>query len=267
MAQVSGANIVVAVYDETAWGVDPDPAAGQLVYLSSLGLQAQQNRVDDPTITGGRGVRRSGRGNISIGGGMSMAIAPENCGRFLKHLIGAPTTTGAGPYVHTFVPTDLPVGFVIEKDYTTEIASKVERFNGCRIASATFACPQEGIQTVDYQVVGRKRTIGTAALDASLTDPGHDAFEGFDGILKIAGTQVGGIIAANFSISNNIDDTLYTFPASGDTAGLRYSLAEGRAAISGTLETVFEDFTLVDLAAAGTETTIELLLSTRTWSW
>jgi hypothetical protein len=262
MTQVSGSNIVVACYDETVWGADPSPANGHLVYLSSLGLRAAQNRVDDPTITGGRGARRSGRGNIDVSGGLSVAIAPENIGRWLLHLLGAPTTVGTeAPYTHTFVPTTLPAGFTLEKDFTAEIASKVERFNGCRILSATFNCPQEGIQTLDMQIAGRKRTINAAVLDATLGDPGHDAFSGFEGIVKVGGTQTGGIISANFTIANNIDDQLYTFPGTGETAGLRFSLAEGRCMISGTLETVFQDFTLVDLAAAGTETTIQLLWS------
>jgi len=62
---------------------------------------------------------------------------------------------------------------------------------------------------------------------------------------------------ASISIDNDMDTGIYTYPASGETAGERNSLPEGYAKISGNVEMVFEDFTMIDLAYAGTETTIE----------
>lgn len=265
MAQISGSDIVVAVYDEATFGVDPGTPAGQKVYYTSLNVAANQGQVDDATISGGRGVRRSGRGNVDVSGSMGIVVAPENVGRWLKHILGTPVTTGAStPYTHTYIPKALPAGFIIEKDYTSKLASKIERFNGCRIASANFNFPQEGFATCDLTISGKRYSINAAVLDASLTDPGHNGLTGFKGVVSRAGTQLGGITSMSLTVDNSMDTGIYAFPGTGETAGERFSLPEGRAMISGTIEAVFQDFTLIDLALAGTETSFKILYTTGT---
>lgn len=71
-------------------------------------------------------------------------------------------------------------------------------------------------------------------------------------------------MSASLSIENGMDTSLYTFPATGATAGERGALPEGLARITGSLETVFEDFTTLDLAKAGTDTTFEWIYQTGT---
>ena len=258
MAQVSGADVKLGIYHESTWGVDPGTPAGKRRYFSTCGVNAVQNAVDDPTIAGGRGVRRSGRGNLDISGPLDVVIAPENFGTLLYHILGVPVTVGvATPYTHTFIPKTLPPGFILEKDYTAKIASKVERFNGCRVASAQLSFPQEGFATCSISVSGKRHSINAAVLDDTLTDFGNDGFSGLQGVVKRGGVQVGGVLSASLSIDNSMDTSLYTFPASGATAGERGALPEGLARITGQIETVFEDFTIVDLAKAGTDTTFE----------
>jgi hypothetical protein len=265
MAQVSGADVKLAIFHEATWGVDPGVPDGKKLYFSTCGVNAGQNAVDDPTISGGRGRRRSGRGNVDISGNLDVVIAPENFGTLLYHILGVPVTVGvATPYTHTFIPKSLPPGFILEKDYTAKIASKVERFNGCRVASAQFSFPQEGFATCSISVSGKRHSINAAVLDATLTDPGHNGFSGFKGVVKRAGVQVGGVLSASLSIDNEMDTSLYTFPATGATAGERGALPEGLARITGQIETVFEDFAIIDLAKAGTDTTFEWVYQTGT---
>ena len=260
MAQVSGSDVKLAIFHEATWGVDPGVPDGKKLYFSTCGVNAAQNAVDDPTISGGRGLRRSGRGNVDISGNLDVVIAPENFGTLLYHILGVPVTVGASaPYTHTFIPKTLPPGFILEKDYTSKIASKVERFNGCRVASAQLSFPQEGFATCSISVSGKRHSINAAMLDVdqTLSDFGNDGYSGLKGVVKRGGVQVGGILSASLSIDNGMDTSLYTFPASGATAGERGALPEGLARITGQIETVFEDFTIVDLAKAGTDTTFE----------
>lgn len=263
MAQVSGSDVVVAIYHEDAWGEDPVAPDGKKLYYTSLGVQASQNMIDDPTITGGRGTARSGRGNVDVSGNMDVVIAPENFGTLLTHILGTPVTTGASaPFTHTFIPKALPAGFIIEKDWTSKLTGKVERFNGCRCTSAQFQFPQEGFATCSLSISGKVYTINSAVLDATLTDPGHSGFTGFKGIVQRGGTQIGGVRSMTMAVENNIDTGIYTFPASGGTAGERFALPEGRCKISGSLDLVFENFTLVELALAGTETNFQAIYET-----
>jgi hypothetical protein len=263
MAQVSGSDIVVALYDEATWSVNPNPAVGYKAYFSPpLDVAASQNPIQSDMMASGRGVPRAGRGNVDVTGSVTLELSPEQIGWWFKHALGAPTTSGASsPYTHVFVPKALPAGFQLEKSYVSKITEKVERFIGCRIGSMSLACPQEGFAKATFQISARRYTIVTAPLDATLTDLGHTGWTGFKGIVKRGGTQIGGVRDLNIQVDNELSTDVYTFPASGGTAGERFSLPEGRAVISGTMTLVFEDFTLVDLANAGTETTVEIIYS------
>jgi len=260
MAQVSGSDIQVLLYheDTNGWGDDPASPAAQIAYVQRLGLTANQNLIDSEVISGGRGTRRPGAGNITVSGPLRTEIAPENIGFYLTHLLGAPTTTGSGPaYNHVFVPSALPAGFRVEKDYTAALASKVEAFRGLRMAGATFNFPQEGFCTAEFSLAGKDHNIITAALDDTPSDPGHAGFTGFDAVVKQGGAALGEAISGTLQIDNSLRTDLFTV----GSAGLVHSLPEGRCRISGTLSLVFEDFSLFDLATARTETTFEFALS------
>jgi hypothetical protein len=254
------------VGDETAYGALPQTPVGRKCYISTFELVSSQNQLVSPIISGGRGKRMPSQGNIAVAGTVNTTIAPETMGFWLKHALGAPVTTGTGepaaaPWTHTFRPKALPVGFWAAKDYETKLADKVELFNGCRIASMDMAFPQEGPATFAMQILGKSHSIITAPPDASIDDPGHNEFSGFEGIVKIGGTQVGGVTSLTLRLDNEMPGGPYVFPATGASPGYRGSNPEGQAAISGTIETVFEDFSLFDAALASTDTTFEVILS------
>jgi hypothetical protein len=257
MAQISGSDIVVGLYEETTFGEDPDTPSGVLAYFSSLNVAASQNNIDNPIIAGGRGVPRPGKGNIDVSGSIVTTIAPATAPFWLKQILGAPTGSGTNASPFVYVPKALPPGFIIEKDYTSKLASKVERFNGCRARSATLTLNQEGYIDLSVDVSGKRYGVYSSALDATLTDQGHAGWVGFEGIVKLDGTQIGGVMSGSISIDNEMDTSLYAFPNAGETPGERFALPEGRAKISGNMQMVFEDFTMVDLAAAGDEISLE----------
>lgn len=261
MAQISGTDIVLSLGDETTYGALPGTPVGRKAYISTFEVVSQQNQLVSSIISGGRGKTRPSQGNIAVSGACNTTAAPETIGFWLKHALGTPTTTGAAPYVHTFRPAALPVGFWAAKDYTSKLASKVELFNGLRVASLGLSFPQEGEQTLNLNLIGKSHSITTAPPDATLDDPGHTGWSGFEGIVKVGGSQVGGIIKLDMNIDNEMPGGPYAFPATGETPGFRFSNPEGQAAISGSMELVFENFSLIDLAMAATDTTFEVLLS------
>ena len=53
MAQISGSDIAVGLYHEDAWGVTNGTPAGQVAYVESLGVSANQNLVESAVISGG----------------------------------------------------------------------------------------------------------------------------------------------------------------------------------------------------------------------
>jgi hypothetical protein len=259
-SQVSGTDIKIALYDENvSYGVSPlTPFNGRVAYVNKCGVAAERNTIQSSIITGGRGMRRPGIGNTSVAGVIETSLAPETLGFWLKHCLSVPETTGASaPYSHLFRPNVLPIGFMLEKSYIPAIADKVERFNGMRIASADFSFKQEDFATVSMQTIGKKHTLVAAALDDTLNDTGHTGWSGFEGRIKKDGTILGGVIAMNLKIDNSIPGGPYCFATLEDPPGVRSGNPEGRCKISGSIECVFQNFDLLDLALASTDVSFQ----------
>lgn len=260
MAGVKGHEVVKAVYQEDAWGEVPTTPAGFLAYCESIGLAMSQEMIDDPTMLAGRGKSAQVYGNIDVSGSISVVMAPTHIGFWLKQCIGDPTTTGtAAPYTHVFTPDTLP-SFIFEQDFNAAIADKVIQYTGCKVASWTIDLPQSGPCKLSMQVSGKGYLIDEAPLDGTLTDLGHLPFSGFNGKIYVDSTQIGSVKMARISCDNEMDTSVYTFPGGGETAGLRGDLPEGRAAITGELEMIFDSFDYIDLAIAQTEVEVEITL-------
>lgn len=250
MAKIAGTDILVGLYDEETFGVTPAEPSGIVLAYKSLGVSASQEAITNDIITSGRGVSRPGKGNIDVTGSLVTTFAPATCAFFLKHIFGEPT---AGVYT----PGALPPGFIIEKDYTSKVANRVERFNGCRVKSATFTFNQSGYVDLSIDIAGKRYGIYPEVLDSALAEYEHEAWTGFQGVVKLNGVRIGGVMSGSVTIDNEIDTSMYAFPGPDDTPGERMSLPEGLAKITGQMEVVFENFDLIDIANAGTAVSLE----------
>lgn len=257
---VLGSAVRVALYDEVTYKTSAGLTLGMLGYFTECGLAAQRNAVQSNTISASRSRSQPGAGNLDISGSYNMELAPQHVGFWLRHILGAPTTTGASaPYTHTFRPATLPVGLLVEKNWVPAgMTSKVEHFLGCRVADATFDVPQEGACTLSVNLQGAKYTITTAPLDATLADPGHTGWFAPDVTVNIAGSSSLICKSANIKITNNLETDRYTL----GTAGERVDCPEGFADVTGSV-TAIVDTTLftafIDKANARTDTTLEII--------
>ena len=262
---VLGSAVKVAVYDEVTFKSKTSVTKGMLAYFTECSVAASRNDVQPNTISADRSRPKAGAGNVDVSGNLNVEMAPEHVGFYLRHVLGAPVTTGASaPYTHTFRPKALPVGLIVEKDWTgAGISSKVEQFLGCRVSQATIDIPQEGAATLSLQVQGANYTIGTAPIDSSLGDTGHTGWFAPDCAVLLAGSAVTNVKSVQFTINNNLDGGRYTLGTSGE----RIDLPEGFADVSGQV-TVIVDSTLfsayIDKANANTDTTLEVTLTSGT---
>lgn len=256
---VRGSDAVIAVYDETAYKTVPGSPDGRLLYFTELTANASRENIISNTISADRNRVQPGQGNLDVSITANVEVAPESIGWWLKHLLGVPTSSGASaPYTHTYRPTTLPVGFIIEQDWTAKIANKVHRYLGCRLTQGSISIPQSGLATFNGSIGGADFAIATAALDATLTDPGHTAWSASQVVVKIAGTQSCLVRDVTFNINNNMDTDRYTL-----CGGTRYDMPEGFADVSGEITAIFDTatHTLIENALARTDTTLEVILT------
>lgn len=259
MPQARGSDFSVVGYDEDTYGQDPGTPSGVLLYVTKSGVKSKQNRKDSNTLTSSRGKAKPVAGNIDVGGGLPMEIAPESIGFPLRHTMGALATSGVGPYTHTLTVGDLPIGFTLEHDYGAAISGvgRYEKFNGCRVASARFNCPQEGYPEVTFEIKGANSVLASAPLDATPTDNGHTGFSAFEASILEGGASIATVTSAEIQISNDLDESAYVVGG----AGKRAALPEGQAMISGKIRAMFDSAALLTKAIDGTESSLKVTLS------
>lgn len=259
MPQARGSQAVIALYEESTYNTTPGTPSGQKLYVTNFGVQANQNRPDSNTLTNSRERSAPAAGNINVSGSFGMEIGAESIGTLLKHLMGINNTTGASPYTHTMTLGDLPVGLILEKDHGANISGngRVQYYNGCRIARATFTFPQEGYATCSFDILGAKETLASSALDGTLTDNGHTSFSAFSAAIEEGGSSIATVTQCEISVDNDLDDTAFTI----GSAGQRRALPEGFATVTGSLTALFEDAALLTKAVNGTQSSLKVTLS------
>ncbi|MDR7193351.1 phage tail tube protein [Luteimonas terrae] len=226
-------------FTQSAFGAVPDPAAGEVLYLSTLAFGGEPNLEPDPTLGSGyRGEQKGDEGRFDPTG-TATAIIGTSIGFWLKHLIGAPVTTGAaGAYTHTFAVGNgaqaIPPALLIERDFGDRIAGtgRIARDQDVRIGSAAFAFTTGGPhQTVNYNLVGaRKVALPALPLDDTPEDYGHKAFvlSGLTLVLDEGATEVC-VETLNINWDNDLDTDLFCL----NDGGQRHDLPEGQVRISG----------------------------------
>nr|MBP6583163.1 hypothetical protein [Chromatiaceae bacterium] len=137
------------------------------------------------------------------------------------------------------------------------LTGKVEHFLGCRIGQATFDIPTEGPCTLNMSLQGANYAIANAPLDAAQQDAGHTGFASSDCTVLVGGASTTCVKQASIAIDNTLDGDRYCIGG----GGVRNDIPEGFAEVTGSITALFEAFTLIDAAMAGTDTTLELLMS------
>ena len=212
MGDVRGTAVKVQWVPETTYKTPG--AVGEQLNVLTCGVRPSRARVRDDTLSGFRGQARTVGGAIDVTGPITGVIAPEDIGILLKNLIGAPTTTGAGPYTHVFQPASsganaLPVGGTLQYDYGAAIdpASRFLRLFGCRIGQGTFNFTPDGMQTYSLDLTGADWLQHATDLDATPVVRGHTAFEAANLAVVLGGGSPLNICFNSMSlvVSNDLD--------------------------------------------------------------
>lgn len=264
MSMVRGTAVKTQIVPETTFKTPG--ATGEQLSVVSIGVVPDQQRVQSATLSGFRGQARSVAGQNNVSGPISIELAPEDVGIYLKHLIGAPTTTGAGPYTHVFTPASsganaLPVGFTVQYDYGAAIASasRFLRLNGCRISQGTFNFTPNGTQTLQLDVMGSQFSQSNTDLDATPVVLGHTNWEAVNLTVVVGGGSPKDLCFNSLSLTFNNDLDPDVFCISG--GGVRDSLPEGFVNITGQGVLFFDDEDVIDMILSGADTEIKVTLS------
>lgn len=243
-------------WPETAWNQTPVGPSAIRIPVASETLKAQRTyrRADHY-----RGAYERGKPfpePLAVGGDLTVNLNPLAHAFLLKELLTAnPVTVGTNPYTHTLTPGAQTVGFGMER----KVGSEYFVYSGLRVVRAQLRARGTGPMEAVFTVIGGGESVNTSPVDSAPTDYADDPFE-----LSGSGIQIfeGGSPIANVA---EVEITIDREGEAGEPVvggqGKPSGVLTGFVTISGRVRALYYDKSLYDKAAAGTETSLRLLMS------
>jgi len=247
---------------EASWGTAKGSAAARKLAVVSETIVPDQDQLDNPSIRGDFNYGDPAFGVKKADGSLVHVPTMKTAPWFVKLLSGGLTTTGsADPYSHVGKPgTTVPLSCIVEKSITAAGATKFSKTTGARINNWKIPIDPTGILQWSFDMMGKDNVPnGAASYDAVSAidwrpDSPLDHLQLLAADLKIGGTAVGYIKKGEISIAANIKGDDYRVGG----LGTRGSLVPGKLAVTGSLDLVVDDTTILATLLAGTNTTLDV---------
>lgn len=250
MARAYGANAQLLGLFETTYGTPPVDDFIQLPFVSS-DLGSEQGLIASNLLGQGRDPSQPIRDVIRVEGDIVVPVDLRNFGHWLRALLGDPTTTGAGPYTHTFVSglsalpslsleigmPEVPIYFI---NAGVRANSMQLTFSRSGAAEATINCIAQGEVSDDASAGGTPSVANIVR------------FNQFQGSIKKNGTLLGNVTGAQLTYSNNLE-RVETIRSDGKIEGTD----PAGATLQGTIDVRFADTALIDAATNNTPVSLE----------
>jgi len=201
-------------------------------------------------------------GGNDISGSWQMPLSQVDLATLLKHCFGAVSTTGSGPYVHTFTPGSLSgEAFTLQKGVEA-LDGTVFPFTyaGTKVASWEITADVDAIVNMTTNVVAMSESVGESLATESL-DAAWAPFSFVDASLTVGGSARNNVRSVTLSGDNGLE--AYRRIGSADSKEPRNT---SQRAYTGTISSDFEDLTDYNLFLAGTESALVVTFSNGTES-
>lgn len=208
--------------------------------VTNVGIMNDVDRIEDEGIRAGRLVISHWKaGSETVSGTVETSLWNADVATLFKHMFGSVATAGAGPFTHTYTPSDLNGLAMTMQAGKPDIDGTVRPFTwaGCKIGGWTLSASAGEKAALSLDVVGMSEVTSTALATASY-DSGLEMFVFTEGSLTVAGSPVSTVKSIELVADNALTDR----PRLGSSQSLEYK-QNGFKAYTGTVTTDFESLT------------------------
>jgi hypothetical protein len=245
MARARGANAVLAAAFETAYGTPPASGYKKLPFVSSA-LGEEQNLIESDLLGLGREPLPPSKDVANNEGEVVVPVDLRNFGYWLKLLLGAPTTTGTGPYTHTFVSGALALPSMAIEIGLPDVPSYGMNF-GVRANAMAIQMQRSGHLTATMNLIAQGETRAATSGAGTPSEAAIERFAQGIGAIERNGVALGNVVSAELSYSNNLDKVETIRPD-----GRIEDAEPAMVAATGNVVVRFANTTLLDQAIDGT---------------
>lgn len=232
----------------------------QFTPFLSESIQNDIEYLDTQTVSARKVLRLTKPGRKSVQGSIELELANTDLATILNNAFGAVSTTGAGPYTHTFTPADLTGQAMTVQVGRPASTGTVHPFTyaGCKVSSWTIDANVGDIATLSLDILGMSETTGTALASASY-DSSWEPFTFVEAGLTIAGSSAATV--KRFTITG--DNSVELRHRLGSATSLE-PLETSLRSYTGTVVTDFDSLTHYNLFVNGTEAALVALFDNGT---
>ena len=258
MALKSGLAAQVGLKTESTWGTAV--AVDRFTPLISESMTEKIERLESAGIAPGARVLRSGQwatGNVEVSGDLGFELYQQGMGLWFRHMFGAVSTSGAGPYTHTFTPGDMSDDHFTLQIGKPDVAGTVQpfTFSGCKVTEWELAAKAGELVTLGVSVVGKDLATGTSLATAS-----YGTGSGLPFSFAHASVTVGGSAAYVKEITLKGSNGLAVDRRGIGSAYIKEPLEAELRAYEGEMVCEFESLTQMNLFRNGTENALVLTI-------
>ena len=155
MSQGLGVYAYAGIGVQSAYGT----AVAGAIWAEIKGESMKGTRPRIPVgVLGSRSLKRTVKGQADVAGGLSFPMQWNGLESFLKHAFGSVSTSGAGPYTHTFaLAAQLPapgLTVLVNRDAANVGTGSMFRYVGCHISKLTLGQKINEVMMVDAEFIG-----------------------------------------------------------------------------------------------------------------
>jgi len=250
MARAYGANAQLLGLFEATYGTPPVGDFIKFPFVSSA-LGSEQNLIASDLLGQGRDPAQPMRDVINVEGDVVVPVDLRNFGHWLKAMLGAPTTTGVGPYVHEFVSGSAALPSLSLEVGMPE-ASAFFMNMGVRVNSMQLTFARSGGANATLNCIAQGENRAAASAGGTPTIAALTRFNQFQGSVKKDGAQLGNVTGAQLTYTNNLEK-IETIRSDGKIDGADPTIA----GLTGSIDVRFADTTLIDAATNNTPVELE----------
>ena len=245
MSRAYGANAQLLGQFEVAYGTTPSSNFIKFPFVSS-GLGSEQGLIESDLLGQGRDPAQPMRDVINVDGDLVVPVDVRYFGYWLRALLGVPSTTGTGPYVHSFVSgkqslpsLSLEVGMPEPNTYFMNA--------GVRANSVQITFSRSGGASATLNCIAQGESRASSSAGGTPTELAITRFNQFQGSVKKDGVQLGNVTGAQLTYTNNLEK-IETIRDDGKIEGVDPTVA----ALTGNIDVRFADTALLDAATDNT---------------
>lgn len=229
---------------------------GMKAHLISSNIAFDQPLEESKVINDTRNPTTQYQTGASVKGGFSIQADPIGLGYYLKWIMGAPVTTGAGPYTHVFKvnATSVLLALTVER-FLADIAQAF-RATGVKLNKFNFDIGRGQCLELPFDVMGLDEVNGVTVLDSAPYEPAKHKF--LAGQINLQEAGVAFPLCKKFSSS--FDNEMEGLDVLGNSNQL-YDIIEGIGRPTGTFTAYLANAALWTKGKSVVETSLKLSMT------